>query len=60
MNNGWASLASPGIDELRWATPLRAGEPVRLRTTILSGRPRPRPRAQQAYRPFPRAILSWG
>jgi acyl dehydratase len=33
-----ASLASPGIDELRWANPLRPGEPVRLRTTILETR----------------------
>jgi acyl dehydratase len=34
-----ASLASPGIDELRWAVPLRPGDTVRLRTTITETRP---------------------
>jgi acyl dehydratase len=34
-----ASLASPGIDELRWPTPLRPGDAVRLRTTIIEARP---------------------
>ena len=34
-----ASLASPGIDELRWPAPLRPGDSVRLRTTILAARP---------------------
>jgi acyl dehydratase len=34
-----ASLASPGIEELRWATPLRPGDVLRLRTTILETRP---------------------
>jgi acyl dehydratase len=33
-----ASLASPGIDELRWATPLRPGDTLRLRTTIVEAR----------------------
>jgi acyl dehydratase len=33
-----ASLASPGVDELRWATPLRPGDSLRLRTTILDTR----------------------
>ena len=33
-----ASLASPGIDELRWATPLRPGDTMRLRTTIIEAR----------------------
>ncbi|HEY5361671.1 MAG TPA: MaoC family dehydratase [Streptosporangiaceae bacterium] len=33
-----ASLASPGIDELRWPAPLRPGASVRLRTTILEAR----------------------
>jgi acyl dehydratase len=33
-----ASLASPGIDELRWATPLRPGDTVRLRTTTVETR----------------------
>lgn len=33
-----ASLASPGIDELRWNTPLRAGDMLRLRATILETR----------------------
>ena len=34
-----ASLASPGIDELRWATPLRPGDRLRLRTTVVEVRP---------------------
>jgi acyl dehydratase len=34
-----ASLASPGIDELRWPAPLRPGDSVRLRTTIVAARP---------------------
>ena len=34
-----ASLGSPGIDEMRWATPLRPGDSLRLRTTILETRP---------------------
>lgn len=34
-----ASLGSPGVDELRWAAPLRPDEPVRLRTTVLEARP---------------------
>jgi acyl dehydratase len=34
-----ASLASPGVDELRWPTPLRPGDRLRLRVTILQARP---------------------
>jgi acyl dehydratase len=34
-----ASLASPGVDELRWQVPLRAGDTLRLRTTIVDARP---------------------
>lgn len=34
-----ASLASPGVDEVRWAVPLRPGDTVRLRTTITDARP---------------------
>jgi acyl dehydratase len=34
-----ASLASPGVDELRWQVPLRPGDTVRLRTTIAETRP---------------------
>lgn len=34
-----ASLASPGIDEMRWATPLRPGDTLRLRTTVVDVRP---------------------
>jgi acyl dehydratase len=34
-----ASLASPGVDELRWPTPLRPGDSLRLRATILEARP---------------------
>ena len=33
-----ASLASPGIDELRWPAPLRPGDTLRLRTTIVEAR----------------------
>ena len=33
-----ASLASPGIDELRWPTPVRPGDKLRLRTTIVEAR----------------------
>jgi acyl dehydratase len=33
-----ASLASPGVDELRWPTPMRPGDSLRLRTTILETR----------------------
>ncbi|QWF85202.1 MaoC family dehydratase [Amycolatopsis sp. CA-230715] len=34
-----ASLASPGVDELRWAAPLRPGDAVRLRVTTTGTRP---------------------
>jgi acyl dehydratase len=34
-----ASLASPGVDELRWKVPLRPGDRVRLRATVLDARP---------------------
>lgn len=34
-----ATLASPGVDELRWSAPLRPDVPVRLRTTIAETRP---------------------
>jgi acyl dehydratase len=34
-----ASLGSPGVDELRWQVPLRAGDTLRLRTTIVEARP---------------------
>jgi acyl dehydratase len=33
-----ASLASPGVDELRWPTPVRPSDSLRLRTTILDTR----------------------
>jgi acyl dehydratase len=33
-----ASLASPGVDEVRWQVPLRPGDSVRLRTTIVEAR----------------------
>jgi acyl dehydratase len=32
---GQASLASPGIDELRWTRPVRPGDVLRLRVTVL-------------------------
>jgi len=34
-----ASLGSPGIDELRWPRPVRAGDKLRGSYTILSARP---------------------
>jgi acyl dehydratase len=34
-----ASLASPGVDELRWPAPLRPGARVHLRATVLEARP---------------------
>jgi len=33
-----ASLASPGVDELRWPAPLRPGDSVRLRVTTVEAR----------------------
>jgi acyl dehydratase len=33
-----ASLASPGIDELRWPAPLRPGDSVRVRATVVEAR----------------------
>jgi acyl dehydratase len=34
-----ASLASPGVDEVRWRVPLRPDDSVRLRATTLEARP---------------------
>ena len=34
-----ASLASPGVDELRWPNPVRPGDTLRIRVTILEARP---------------------
>ena len=33
------SLASPGVDELRWPKPVRPGDVLSVRVTILSARP---------------------
>jgi acyl dehydratase len=33
-----ASLASPGVDEVRWPVPVRPGDRLRARTTVLSSR----------------------
>jgi acyl dehydratase len=33
-----ASLASPGVDELRWVRPVRPGDRLSLRTTVRSAR----------------------
>jgi acyl dehydratase len=33
-----ASLASPGVDELRWPVPVRPGDRLRMRTTVLEAR----------------------
>jgi acyl dehydratase len=34
-----ASLASPGIDELRWIRPVRPGDALSVRVTVLEARP---------------------
>lgn len=34
-----ASLGSPGIDELRWLKPVRPGDELRVRVTVLEARP---------------------
>lgn len=34
-----ASLASPGVDELRWPSPVRPGDRLRLRVRVLETRP---------------------
>jgi acyl dehydratase len=34
-----ASLASPGVDEIRWPNPLRPGDTLRIRVTVLEARP---------------------
>lgn len=34
-----ASLGSPGIDELRWTRPVRPGDHLRVRVTVLEARP---------------------
>lgn len=34
-----ASLASPGVDELRWPAPVRPGDELRLRVSVLEARP---------------------
>ena len=33
-----ASLASPGVDEVRWPNPVRPGDTLRVRVTILEAR----------------------
>ncbi len=34
-----ASLASPGVDDIRWPNPVRPGDTLRIRVTILEARP---------------------
>jgi acyl dehydratase len=34
-----ASLGSPGIDELRWLRPVRPGDELRVRVTVIEARP---------------------
>ena len=34
-----ASLASPGVDEVRWHRPVRPGDALRLRVTVLEAKP---------------------
>jgi acyl dehydratase len=38
-----ASRASPGVDELRWHVPVRPGDRLRLRVTVLDIRPTRKP-----------------
>ncbi|MEZ5398370.1 MAG: MaoC family dehydratase [Bryobacteraceae bacterium] len=33
-----ASLASPGVDELRWPNPVRPGDTLRIRATVIEAR----------------------
>ena len=33
-----ASMGSPGVDEVRWVKPVRAGDTLRLKTTVLETR----------------------
>ena len=33
-----ASLGSPGVDELRWVKPVRPGDTLRLKSTVLETR----------------------
>jgi acyl dehydratase len=33
-----ASLASPGVDEVRWPVPVRPGDRLRMRVTVLETR----------------------
>lgn len=34
-----SSIASPGVDELRWIKPVRPGDELSIRVTVLGGRP---------------------
>jgi acyl dehydratase len=34
-----ASIASPGVDELRWIKPVRPGDRLRIRVTVLEAKP---------------------
>ena len=34
-----ASLASPGVDEVRWPHPVRPGDAIRIRVSVLEARP---------------------
>lgn len=36
---GASSMGSPGVDKLRWQMPVRAGDELRLRLTVLDMRP---------------------
>lgn len=36
--NGSESLASPGIDQIRWARPVRPGDALRLRAEVIEAR----------------------
>jgi len=34
-----ASMGSPGVDELRWLAPVRPGDRLRMRVTVMASRP---------------------
>jgi acyl dehydratase len=37
--NGTVSLGSPGVEEIRWLVPVRPGDTLRARFTVLEARP---------------------
>ncbi|WCL55163.1 MaoC family dehydratase [Gimibacter soli] len=39
MGRGTASMGSPGVEQLRWRQPVKVGEVLSVRTTVLDARP---------------------